>query len=299
MRISLEAIESFAILCKVKSYSKTAKELGRSQPAISNRIRSLETLVGVNLFENGDPNLALTECGRELLDCSDKILQNIHRIRNISDSRGSQPVRIAFLSTIEAFLNPYNLFHTAPDIARSSLFIEMQNYDDLEDQIRFIEGNVAYSVVRDENLPSLRKSWPFTMRWIASSDFPLENFGGSTQLPIVELSEFVRFSNVFYSKLESLGVGYKVVCRAAGINSYLNAISAGLGIGCIGDLFVVQKMKSRNLRFLDKSLGDFGRFHLGRFNVGDLSYDAAKATGIFDKAIDNQNRVMREFLSSI
>ena len=162
MRISLEAIESFAILCRVKSYSKTAKALGRSQPAISNRIKSLEALVGFDLFESGDPNLQLTENGRALLECSEEILQNIKRIRNIADETHIPPVRISFISTVESFMNPYNIFNTASHVEPSSLLVEMQNHDDLEKQIHSMDGNVVYSIIRQETLPSIRKKWPYS-----------------------------------------------------------------------------------------------------------------------------------------
>jgi DNA-binding transcriptional LysR family regulator len=298
MRISLEALESFAILCRVKSYSKTAKELGRSQPAISNRIRSLEALVGFDLFENGDASLTLTDNGRELLDCSQEILRNVHRIRSICDPARIQPVQISFVSTVESFLNPYKIFNSGTEGGLSSLFIELLNSEDIESKIRSLKGNIAYTVVQEDNAPLLKKSWPFTMRWISHKGFSLKENMKGFQLPIVELSDNARFSKVFYSKLESLGVEYKPVFRADGISTYLNAISAGVGIGCIGDLFVVHKMKSRNLSFLDAQIGNLGTFYLSRFNDDGLSADASRAVGIFDKAVSNQKSIRDEYYST-
>ncbi len=59
-------IETFLHLCEEKSYTKTAKRLCITQPAVSQHIRFLEQYYGVNLFHIKGKNLILTEKG-ELL----------------------------------------------------------------------------------------------------------------------------------------------------------------------------------------------------------------------------------------
>ncbi|MDF2801478.1 MAG: transcriptional regulator, LysR family [Anaerocolumna sp.] len=56
-------IETFLTLCEEKSYTKTAKRLCITQPAVSQHIRYLEQYYGVDLFIIKGKNLILTEKG--------------------------------------------------------------------------------------------------------------------------------------------------------------------------------------------------------------------------------------------
>lgn len=59
-------IETFIILCEEKSYTKAAKRLCITQPAVSQHIRYLEQYYGIDLFVTKGKNLTLTQKG-ELL----------------------------------------------------------------------------------------------------------------------------------------------------------------------------------------------------------------------------------------
>lgn len=59
-------IETFLNLCEEKSYTKTAKKLCITQPAVSQHIRYLEQYYGVDLFLTKGKNLILTEKGEIL-----------------------------------------------------------------------------------------------------------------------------------------------------------------------------------------------------------------------------------------
>lgn len=59
-------IETFLTLCEEKSYTKTAKKLCITQPAVSQHIRFLEQYYGVDLFLIKGKNLLLTEKGEIL-----------------------------------------------------------------------------------------------------------------------------------------------------------------------------------------------------------------------------------------
>ena len=50
MTVTLSRLRSFVVLAQTKSFAKTAKAVGRSQPAITDQIRTLEEALGVGLF---------------------------------------------------------------------------------------------------------------------------------------------------------------------------------------------------------------------------------------------------------
>lgn len=78
-RRSLEAFsparfETFYEVARLGSVARAAVALGRSQPAVSHRLRALQDELGVELFERAGRSLRLTEAGRRLRDrCADFI----------------------------------------------------------------------------------------------------------------------------------------------------------------------------------------------------------------------------------
>lgn len=61
-------IEYFVTIASRGSYRRAAEELGVSQPALTTQIRTLETQLGLSLFERSRSGTLLTPEGRELLD---------------------------------------------------------------------------------------------------------------------------------------------------------------------------------------------------------------------------------------
>lgn len=61
--MQIELIDTFLDLCETKSFNQTAERLGVTQSTVSGRIKSLETIVGVRLFQRSRSGTALTTQG--------------------------------------------------------------------------------------------------------------------------------------------------------------------------------------------------------------------------------------------
>ena len=61
--MQIELIETFLDLCQTKSFNQTAERLGVTQSTVSGRIKSLERVVGVRLFQRSRSGTALTTQG--------------------------------------------------------------------------------------------------------------------------------------------------------------------------------------------------------------------------------------------
>lgn len=64
--ITFRQIEAFHWIARSGSFSEAARTLNATQPAISNRIRELERIVGARLFERRGRVMRLTPAGREV-----------------------------------------------------------------------------------------------------------------------------------------------------------------------------------------------------------------------------------------
>lgn len=63
---------------KEKSFSKAAASLFISQPSLSANVRRVENRIGYPIFDRSTKPLSLTECGRQYIQCVERIM-NIER----------------------------------------------------------------------------------------------------------------------------------------------------------------------------------------------------------------------------
>jgi|SRR5947209_14741339 len=74
MPVTLAQIAAFERIVRLGSFHAAARQLGLTQPSISQRIRELETTLGVQLFVRRGPTINLTVEGTALVDYADRLL---------------------------------------------------------------------------------------------------------------------------------------------------------------------------------------------------------------------------------
>lgn len=103
----LVLLQTFYEVGRAGSVTAAARALGRTQPAVSHRLRALERELGVALFEKVGRKLRLTDHGRRLqVECTD-IMERSRRIRErVRDKEGVVEGRVAIgtLPTVAAHL---------------------------------------------------------------------------------------------------------------------------------------------------------------------------------------------------
>jgi len=67
-------LRSFIVAARTGSISRAAQALGRTQPALSQKLRRLEDLVGRPLFERTPSGVALTQAGEAFLPYAERVL---------------------------------------------------------------------------------------------------------------------------------------------------------------------------------------------------------------------------------
>ncbi len=95
MRVSLKQLKIIEAIAKAHSFSRAAKLLHMTQPAVSMQIKQLERHIQMPLFERHHKQITLTEAGVELLHCAQQVRESIHQTANIMDAmRGVQYGRL-------------------------------------------------------------------------------------------------------------------------------------------------------------------------------------------------------------
>ena len=110
---TLRQIEYFVAIASRASYRRAAEDLGVSQPALTTQIRSLETLLGLSLFERSRSGTLLTPEGRELLEQARTILLAMREFRENAETM-SQGLQTTYKLGVPPTLGPYLLPHVLP-----------------------------------------------------------------------------------------------------------------------------------------------------------------------------------------
>src|SRR6185437_13952104 len=74
MHMTLAQIRTFERIARLGSFHAAARQLGLTQPSVSQRIRELEETLGVQLFLRRGPTISLTADGVALIAYADRLL---------------------------------------------------------------------------------------------------------------------------------------------------------------------------------------------------------------------------------
>ncbi|HST87041.1 MAG TPA: LysR family transcriptional regulator, partial [Ktedonobacterales bacterium] len=99
--MTLDQIETFLQVARVRSFSRAAILLDLAQPTLSGRISALERELGTELFVRHGHTLELTEAGRALLPYAERLLA-----LRAEGAREVQRVRRGGLGRLELGVNP-------------------------------------------------------------------------------------------------------------------------------------------------------------------------------------------------
>ena len=87
--MNFKQLEAFLWVSELQSFTKAARHLYMSQPAVSFQIKALEEDLEIDLFQRGDKKVNLTEAGRLLYPEAKKMLRHYHKIKTgLDDLKG-------------------------------------------------------------------------------------------------------------------------------------------------------------------------------------------------------------------
>jgi len=90
--MQMQQIRYFLALCEERSFTRSAKRCGVSQPSLTNAIVSLEQKLGGALFQR-KPLVSLTVLGHAVHPYFDRIAQNVDQAREAAQAVAKYNVR--------------------------------------------------------------------------------------------------------------------------------------------------------------------------------------------------------------
>ncbi|MBT6553534.1 MAG: LysR family transcriptional regulator [Gammaproteobacteria bacterium] len=184
-------LQAFVKIAETGSFSVAASQLYLTQPAISKRIKQLESQLDSKLLDRHGKQIQLTQTGHALLPRARQILQDIENTRQqISDIEGN-PVGSFRMATSHHI----GLHHLPPILrAFTALYPDVNldlNFMDSEQACKLVESNeleLAVVTLPFESSHKLKLTpiWNDQLIIICAADHPLVHINSPTLLDLVK-----------------------------------------------------------------------------------------------------------------
>ncbi|MBB5516259.1 DNA-binding transcriptional LysR family regulator [Rubricella aquisinus] len=236
-RLNLEQLRSFLWVVRMGGVRKAADGLNVTQPAITARIKALETTLGAEVFDRTTTGLKLTKRGELLLRYAEQFEQLSALVeRNVIDPDGIEGhLRVGASETIAQIWLPdfiTRLHQRFPKIEievnvdisivlRAALF-------DREVDLALLLGPISDYSVDNVELPG------FELAWYAAATMPEpDHVDGYFNRPVITYARNTRpFREVQSALFERVGPDVRLF-PSSSLSACIRLVEAGLGVAAL------------------------------------------------------------------
>jgi len=230
--MNIEQFEIFKTIAEVKSFTKAAKKLSFTQPAISTQIKILEQNFDLALFERHNHGVQLTEAGRIFYGYGDRILalyeemeQDLAKIKG----QNKEVINIAACDTAGNYILPSIVINFKELHPQACLRLEVAHTQDIIEKLKhrhldigIIEGKIPKD---DKTLSSINiyddklvLVVPRKNKWLR--DKKSISLDKLINEPFIAREEGSCIRNVLDAKLAKLGRSFDEFNVVAEFNNY-------------------------------------------------------------------------------
>lgn len=254
MRFSLRQLEVFTAVARSESVSRAASELAMSQSAVSGSLAELERQFDVRLFERIGKRLELSELGRSLRPRAEALCaQALELERGLSGEHAAGQLRVGATLSIGNYLCAPLMARYMREHAGSKVTLHVANTAEIAWRVKnyeldlgLIEGELVDPELevtrwrRDELCVFASPKHPLASRKRLSDDdlrsaaWILREHGSGTRQ---------TFEHAMRGLLPELNVALELEHTEA----IKSAVKAGLGLGCVSQVALVDAFKHKSL----------------------------------------------------
>jgi DNA-binding transcriptional LysR family regulator len=252
----LAELEAFAEVARLASVSRAAEELHVTQPALTARLRSLETDVGAALFVRSRRGMALTDAGRALLPYAQRaivqVLEGRRALEQLREGKTGE-LLIGAAPAVSTYLLPRVLRSFQGTHPGVRIGVRTGHTEEVLAMVlrREVDVGVGRPVRHAEAM--LIPVFDDELILVAAADHP---FARRVQVRVRELAEerlilFDRASS-YYELTSSLvrqaGVVPESVLELDNVEAAKKMVLAGLGVALLPRMALDAELRSRSLR---------------------------------------------------
>lgn len=257
--VTLRQMRAFAAVARHLSFTRAARELHLTQPAVSQQLKLLEAEVGLPLFEHMGRSIHLTAAGEELLPFANQAIELLREAgETLSAMRGLKRgvLKLGAVSTAKYFA-PSLLRAFAPAFPEITIKFSVGNREEVIKQLAANEIDLVIMGRPPRELETEAEAFakhPLVI--IAAPDHPL---AGKRRIQLGQLADesfLIReqgsgtrasMERVFRDR----GATFRVSMEVSSNETIKQAVMAGMGISFISMHTIALELKAGKLVVLD------------------------------------------------
>ncbi len=226
--VPTDLLRSFVTVVDLGGFTRAARALGRTQPAISLQIKRLEQLLGAKLLNTTGRQFALTDAGVALGPYARQMLRlNDDIIAHFSDAAPSGTIRVGvptdfshnfLLEAIAGFAVSY------PDV---KIEIESMLSRDLRDGLGEEAMDIVAAIVPDGDVPFLVESTMVKPFWVMKDSFQVDPKG---PVPMLRHPDPCEYAHRMREALRVSGRSWRTMLVSRDVAGLQTAVLAGAGV---------------------------------------------------------------------
>ena len=245
--ISAKQLRYFLAVAKHKNFQKAADDLNISQPALSMKIKEMESTLG-QLIERGSKKFYLTQTGLTLIDKAETIIQSFDDLKHLAGNEGKiNQLSIGAIPTVAPYLLPKIL----KTISKKYKDIIIEPKESVTEKLisYLINGKIDLALLAlPTNEPLLSEAPLFEeefllIRHINEANKPIPNNKELTNMKLLLLEEghCLRSQTLSFCKVTSVP---KNIMEGTTLTTLVQMVSAGIGVTLIPEISVPIETRS-------------------------------------------------------
>ena len=254
--LSMDLLRAFVSVAQFGSFTKAGELIGRSQPAVTLKIKRLEQLVDETLFTRTGKSLELSEAGESLYDYANQILAlNDLAVSQFSKSAVAGKVRLGIPSEFATTLLPKIVSRFAKAYPNVALEVNCE----LSKHLLTKAGKAKHDLILALGNESSDKNSDFIKNddlvWVASN---AKNPLKVEVMPLIVAAEGCIYRQRAIQRLDRSELPWQIVYTNPDLTGIQYAIQEGLGVTVLAKSTVPDNLQviAQSPRFPD--LGKVG-----------------------------------------
>ncbi len=286
--MSLNQFNIFVAVAEEKSFSKAAKKLHLTQPAVSGQIKTLENTYGLSLFERTPSGVDLTEAGKIVYL---HIKQVLHILKAMEHSLAAltnqQPHRLAVgaSTVIGSYPLPCAILTFKEHHPQVNIKLEVNNSSTILEKIKSVSLDLAITEgpVNDEDIVQINFLTdemalivPYVEPWIYRESITLDEL---LTLPLILREEGSGIRFTLENELKKRGVSssnLNIFTEMNELQSIKSAVEAGHGFSVLPKMAVHKELYTKTLKALPVQGVNFELACKIIYNKNNILTDIAK-----------------------
>jgi DNA-binding transcriptional LysR family regulator len=227
LNIPTDLLRTLIAVVDLRSFTKAAKSLGVTQPAVSAQIKRLQSMLGCELLDKRSPGVSLSPRGEAVVNQARKLLSVNDEILQSTGGRASKTLRVGIPSDYAGSKIPEKLARFRLRWPAVNFIVTSGSSEHLLRDLG--QGDLDVVMAVTETLPAIspRHVWRREAIWVHSQ---ATRIGPEGPVPLVCYGEDCACQRVAVAALRQAGRTCEFVFTSHSLVSLAAAVAAGFGV---------------------------------------------------------------------